>query len=77
MKKTKKQRVLEFLKANGSITPMDALKYCGTMRLSAIIFDLKEDGYRIIKNNVEVKDRFGSKCVVAEYKLVAKRRKAA
>ena len=76
MKKSKKQRVLDYLIDKGSITPMDALKYCGSMRLSAIIFQLRAEGWDIITNDVEVRDRFGAKCIVAEY-VLKKARKAA
>ena len=44
------QQILKYLRRHRSgITPMDALKLCGCFRLSARIFDLKEDGYNIYK----------------------------
>ena len=51
---SQKSLVLNHLKNDNGITPMEALKLFGAIRLSAIIFDIKKDGYdidtEIIKN---------------------------
>ena len=52
----------------GSIDPMTAIKDYGCMRLSARIFDLRELGYDIDKENITVKTRHG-KTKVARYRL--------
>ena len=44
---TKKQKVLEHLLKGLTISPLEAFNRYKTMRLSAIIFDLKKDGYPI------------------------------
>lgn len=41
------KRILEYLKEGNSITPMEALKMFGTMRLGARIADLKDKGWSI------------------------------
>ena len=46
-KTTKQDKVLSHLQRNGSITPMQALEYYGSFRLSAIIFNLKKEGHDI------------------------------
>lgn len=46
-KKTQKQMCLEYLEEYGSITPLEALSAFGSFRLSALIFELREDGYVI------------------------------
>ena len=46
---TKKQMVLEHLKKHKKITPLEALREYGSMRLGAIIFDLRKD-YNIKTN---------------------------
>ena len=46
-KRTKKQRVLEHLLKGLTISPLEAFNRYKTMRLSAIIFNLKEEGYNI------------------------------
>ena len=44
------QKILKYLKTHKKgITPMDALRLCGCFRLSARIFDLKEQGNNIYK----------------------------
>lgn len=51
---SQKQKVLIHLQEGKGITPLEALTKFGAFRLSAIIFDLKKDGYdietEIIKN---------------------------
>ena len=54
-KKTKQERILTHLQSNGSITPMEALEYYGSFRLSAIIFNLKKEGHDIETNIVPKK----------------------
>ena len=60
--------VLSYMKKYGSVTPIEALKHCGTMRLGARIFDLREDGYRIKSRLVSVRTRNGT-ARVARYTL--------
>lgn len=45
--KTQKQLVRQFLMDGNSITPLDALNKFGVFRLSAIIFDLRNEGMNI------------------------------
>ena len=47
LKRTKKQRVLEHLLKGLTLSPIEAFNRYKTMRLSAIIFNLKEEGYNI------------------------------
>ena len=44
---TKKQKVLEHLLKGLTLSAIEAFNRYKTMRLSAIIFDLKKDGYPI------------------------------
>jgi hypothetical protein len=46
-KKTQKQGILEYLEEHGKITPIEALNKFGCFRLSAVIFELREEGYVI------------------------------
>ena len=39
--------ILDYLKRNGSITSMEAIKEFSITRLSAIMFTLRKDGYNI------------------------------
>ena len=49
---TQNQAILEYLKLGKSITPMDALRKFGSMRLGARIYDLKQMGHAIEKRMV-------------------------
>lgn len=46
-KTTQNEMILRYLVNNGSITPMDALRECGCMRLASRISELKQLGYDI------------------------------
>lgn len=64
---TQNTELLEYLLTYGSITPLEALAKLGIYRLSARIFDLRQDGHNIETNIVEEKDRRGRRCRVAVY----------
>lgn len=51
---TQNQAILEHLKTGRAITPLDALDLFGSFRLSARIFDLKEQGWPIECERVDV-----------------------
>ena len=67
-KLTKEDKVLEYLKKFHNITPLEALNECGTMRLSAVIYNLKKRGYKFKTEMVRVKTRDGFS-YVAQYTL--------
>jgi len=66
---TQRNQILAHLKAGKTITPLEALREYGTLRLGARIFELKQDGHNITKRMVEVETRDGL-AHVAEYRLV-------
>ncbi len=47
MKRTQKEKILEWLKSGKSITAMGALGQFGCYRLASRINDLRNDGYEI------------------------------
>ena len=66
-KNTHHYRVLKHLQTVGSITSFDAIRKFGATRLSAIIFNLRQDGY-IINTIIEHgTNRFGKKIKYARY----------
>lgn len=72
MKKTQRSEVLKYLENNKKgLTSMEAFSKFGATRLSAIIFDLRKDGYKIVGEDKKVKDRYGRTTLVSNYKLVA------
>ena len=64
---SQKKLILEYLRAHGSITPMDAITHCNRcFRLSARIWDLREEGYNIVTDD---KDKDGNSVNYAIYRL--------
>lgn len=73
MKKiTQKERVLQHLKDNGSITSWQAIKHYGCTRLSDVIYRLKE-GYNIETETMNSKNRYGDKVHFAKYNYVSEK----
>ena len=60
MKVNQSTKILEYIKAHGSITSLEAIQHIGCTRLSGRIFDLKKMGYNIVKNMEEVPTRDGT-----------------
>lgn len=56
--------ILTELQDGKKVTALEAFKLCGSLRLSSIIFDLRDEGYNIITTMVE---RNGKR--IAEYSL--------
>lgn len=56
---TQYDKVLRHLKTFGSITPLEAFQEYAIMRLSAVVFDLRKDGYKIESEHQTGKNRFG------------------
>lgn len=53
---TQAAAILAYLKRHGTITASEALSLCGTFRLSARIYDLKERGCDIWAERVSVEE---------------------
>ena len=64
MKRTQADRVLDWMATGKGITPLQALKRFGCLRLGARVYDLKRAGHRIETRRV---NRNGA--TVAEYRL--------
>jgi len=73
MKTNKSRQVLEHLEKNKSITTWEAIKLYGATRLSAIIFNLREEGYHIENEWQEEIDRNGNKTRFVKYILLTDR----
>lgn len=61
--------ILRYLREEGSITPLDALREFGCMRLGARIYDLSRRGHKITRSMESNYNRFGSKVRYARYSL--------
>jgi len=65
---TQEEEVLQVLKEQGNIEPMQALNDLGIYRLSACICRLRKQGYQISTKRITKQGRFGMVCF-AEYRL--------
>ena len=72
MRLTQYDRVLDHLKKNKKLSQKQAINLYGAYRLSAIIYNLRKDGYNISTNFKSGKNRFGDTVSWAEYKLETK-----
>jgi hypothetical protein len=67
---TNKERVLEYMREEGSITSLDAFRELGNTRLSASIWDLiHRDGYDIRSITEKRKNRWGEDTYFSRYYL--------
>lgn len=68
MKIRLKDRVLQYLKENKSITSLEAIEEFGATRLSAIIYNLRKE-HNITTQYETSKNRYGDSVSYARYKL--------
>ena len=66
---TQEDMVLNHLKVYGEIDPLTAMREYAIMRLSAIIYNLRNQGYNIETNDTASKNRFGVTVNFATYVL--------
>jgi len=62
-------RLLDYLKQFKHITSLDAIRDLGNTRLSATIYQLRNDGYNIESEDIKVANRWGSATTVSKYIL--------
>lgn len=69
--KTQKERVLNWLRSDHTITQLQALNKWGIMRLGAVIYRIKKQFGKdyVATEMVERKNRYGQKVYVARYSL--------
>lgn len=66
---TQCEKILDYMCSNGSITPLDALREFGCMRLASRINDLKRQGV-VITSTIETNiNRYGEKIRYSRYEL--------
>ena len=68
-KSTQNERIIAYLREEGSITQLDALKDLVVMRLASRISDLRKQGYPIVSKVETVKNRFEETCHIKRYSL--------
>ena len=70
---TQCEKILAHMKRYGEITPLDAIREYGCMRLSSRIVDLKKQGVPIRSRMVQVANRSGEPVRVAAYSIKEER----
>lgn len=70
--KSQKERLIDYLLEEKSISQLEALRELGIMRLASQISDLKRDGWNIRSETETVNNRYGEPCRIKRYRLEAK-----
>jgi hypothetical protein len=68
---TQCERIIEYIKTEGSITQLDALREFGCMRLASRVSELRKAGVPIIRELETSKNRYGEPISYARYRLEA------
>ena len=68
---TQTQKIKDYMEQYGSITPLDALREFGCMRLAARINDLERQGVAISHETEHSVNRAGEKVRYARYRLAS------
>ena len=66
---TQPARLLAFLLLGRLIDPLMAWRTAGIYRLADTVFQLRGMGWQVATNRLDVKNRFGEQCHVAQYEL--------
>lgn len=66
---TQKEKVLNYIQAHGSITPLEAFTQLDVTRLAAVVYDLRADGHEVVTQDVESKNRYGDVARYAKYTM--------
>lgn len=67
---TQCQRLLVYMRKNGSVTQLEALSDLGVLRLASRISELRKNGHKIGSKQVAVTNRWGEKAHVKSYYLL-------
>ena len=67
---TQKDRILDYLKRFGSITPMDAFYDLGITKLATRISEMRDEGIEFKITIERGKNRFGTPMHYARYSLI-------
>ena len=68
---TQKQRILNHLLTGKTLTPIQALTKYNSLRLAAVVFELKRNGYKVKTELINVGTKKQSK-LVAKYSIQTK-----
>ena len=66
---TQRKAVIWHLKEYGNLTSLEAIKQYGITRLASIIFNLRDEGFKIESKSENKLNRFGNSMTIANYYL--------
>lgn len=69
-KVTQRDRVLQYIRTEGSITALEAVRELGVLQLSARLVELERNGYLFKKTKEKSKNRFGEDVYYIRYSLM-------
>ena len=67
---TQCDKILQYIEEKGSITPLDALREFGCMRLASRMCDIKKMGYPVRRTMEVSKNRYGEPVRFAKYTII-------
>ena len=69
MKVSQCDRIVDYIKEEGFITQLEALRELGCFRLASRMCDLKKQGYQVKSEMIKVKNRYGEDVSIAKYTI--------
>ena len=69
---TQVEKIIDYIETEGSITPLEALREFGCMRLASRITDIKKLGYPVVRQMESSKNRRGEPVRYARYSFEVK-----
>lgn len=66
---SQRNELLSYLEEGHKITSLQAIHFMGITRISALIHDLRKDGYNIEREDVQVRNRHGKPTTVGRWFL--------
>lgn len=72
VKLSQREDIIRHLMTEGSITAWEAIKEYGSTRLSAIVYELRKQGWNIESEMVTAKNRYGNPVTFARYHFKSK-----
>ena len=66
---TQSERILDYIRENGSISALEAAMDIGCLQLSARICEMQKIGFKFTKQRVKSKNRYGDEVHYMRYRL--------
>lgn len=66
---TQNERIMQYMREFGTITPMQAFRDLGVTKLATRISEMRREGIRIKKEPIKTKNRYGESVRYMKYSL--------